>query len=117
MIVVLDTNVWVSGVLWTGAPWRVVRLAERGDLRPVATPSMMDELAGVLGRPRFEPRLRQLGLTPPAVLASVLRLVTLVPDPPGPARPSFRRARTTRYFSSARPQSEPPASFPATGSS
>ncbi len=48
---------------------------------------MMDELAGVLGRPRFEPRLRQLGLTPPAVLASVLRLVTLVPDPPARAGP------------------------------
>lgn len=32
MRVVIDTNIWVSGLLWRGAPWRLLRLAERGEI-------------------------------------------------------------------------------------
>jgi predicted nucleic acid-binding protein len=30
MHIVIDTNIWVSGLLWRGLPWRLLRLAETG---------------------------------------------------------------------------------------
>ena len=82
MRIVLGTNVWVSGLLWTGPPWQVLRLAEQGRIRIIATPSMIDEILGVLARPKFRGRLQELRLPIPAIREYVLSLVTLVPDPP-----------------------------------
>jgi len=28
MRIVIDTNIWISGLLWRGMPWRLLRLAE-----------------------------------------------------------------------------------------
>lgn len=30
--VILDVNVWISGLLWTGTPNRLIQAAEDGDL-------------------------------------------------------------------------------------
>ena len=34
MRVVLDTNLWVSGLLWRGLPWQLLQLAEQGLVEP-----------------------------------------------------------------------------------
>ena len=47
--VVADTNVYVSALLWTGIPHRLLRLAEEGALTLVTTPAIMEELREVLG--------------------------------------------------------------------
>ena len=39
--VVLDSNVWISGVLWTGVPHRIIRLIEKNEAQAFATPSML----------------------------------------------------------------------------
>jgi predicted nucleic acid-binding protein len=43
--VVADTNIYVSALLWTGVPHRLLRLAEAEELTLVTTPSIMEELA------------------------------------------------------------------------
>jgi uncharacterized protein len=58
--VVPDTNVYISGLLWTGIPHRLLRLAEAGDVTLVTTPAIMEELREVLGRPKFTLRIRIL---------------------------------------------------------
>jgi predicted nucleic acid-binding protein len=30
--IVIDTNVWVSGLLWRGMPWKLLCLAEEGEV-------------------------------------------------------------------------------------
>ena len=74
MRVVVDTNIWVSGLLWRGAPWRLLRLAEQGEIELCVAPAMLDELEQVLSYERLYPRLAQLGLTPAELLAYALRL-------------------------------------------
>ena len=63
MRVVIDTNIWVSGLLWRGSPWELVRLAETGRIELCLSPAMLTELFETLAHSKFQPRLAQLGLT------------------------------------------------------
>ena len=74
MRIVIDTNIWVSGLLWWGMPWRLLRLAEKGQVELCMAPSMLVELAEVLDYERFQPRLEQLGLTPSELVAYAMNL-------------------------------------------
>jgi len=75
--IVIDTNIWVSGLLWRGMPWNVLRLAEEGRIVLCITPSMLDELNDVLNYERLQPRLEQLGFIPAELVAYVLNLATV----------------------------------------
>jgi hypothetical protein len=44
MRVVIDTNIWVSGLLWRGSAWRLLQLAEQGEIELCITHSMLLEL-------------------------------------------------------------------------
>ena len=87
MRVVLDTNVWVSGLLWPGPSWRLVRLIEMRALQPIMTPSMLDELADVLMYPRLRQRLQRIGVTLPEILSFVAQATDLLEEPERPASP------------------------------
>jgi uncharacterized protein len=78
MRVVVDTNVWISGLLWRGLPWRLLRLAEAEEIEIWATPSMLLEIETVLRRPQFAPRQRELGLEAEEIVAYAATLVSLV---------------------------------------
>jgi putative PIN family toxin of toxin-antitoxin system len=81
--IVIDTNVWVSGLLWRGAPWELLRLAEAGRVTVCTTPGILAELADVLSYPRFQPRLDQLGLTPDDLVGYAMGLASLFEVPEG----------------------------------
>jgi putative PIN family toxin of toxin-antitoxin system len=81
VLVVIDTNLWVSGLLWRGMPWRLLRLAERGRVTLCMAPAMVAELAEVLTYERLQPRLQQLGLTPAALIAYVLNVASIFEVP------------------------------------
>ena len=74
MRVVIDTNIWVSGLLWRGRPWELLRLAKAGQLELCLTPSMLAELAATLDYEKLRPRLTQLGLTHADLMAYVISL-------------------------------------------
>ena len=52
--VVIDPNVYISAALTAGVSRRLVELAADGAFVAVASPTLLAELADVLGRPRFE---------------------------------------------------------------
>jgi len=81
--VVVDTNIWVSGLLWRGMPWVVMRMAESGAVELCVAPAMLVELAEVLSYERFQPRLEQLGLTPAELVAYVVNLASIFEVPEG----------------------------------
>ena len=58
--VILDVNVWISGLLWTGTPNRLIQAAEDGDLTLVTTPAIVEEIRGAFARPKFAARITAL---------------------------------------------------------
>jgi putative PIN family toxin of toxin-antitoxin system len=78
--VVLDSNVWISGTLWTGVPHRIVRMIEHAEARASATSSMLDELQEALARPKFAARFHELKSSPSEIMDALVSLVTIVAD-------------------------------------
>lgn len=78
MRVILDTNIWVSGLLWKGAPWQVIRLAEDGQIDIYASLDIMTELRNVLLYPHLKARQETLKKQARDLFISVLHLVTIV---------------------------------------
>jgi len=75
--IVADTNILVSGLLWRGLPWQLMRLAEAKRVELCMTPPMFTELAEVLAYRRMQPRLRQLGLTAGEIVAFAVSLTSV----------------------------------------
>lgn len=76
--VVIDANVWISGLLWKGLPWHVLRLAEENKVEIFATVSMLEELEIVLRYSRLQPRRLELGLEIADLIAYATTLVSMV---------------------------------------
>jgi putative PIN family toxin of toxin-antitoxin system len=53
MRIVCDTNVLVSGILFTGHRRTILRLAAQGRIENCISPEMLDEVEEVLRRPKF----------------------------------------------------------------
>ena len=69
MRVVVDTNVWISAALRpAGPPGRVRAALVAGQFTLVASEPLLEELAGVLARPRL---VRRYGLSPEEVAEAV----------------------------------------------
>lgn len=64
MRVVCDTNVLISGVLFSGHPRRILIMAARGEIACFTSPDLLREAEAVLLRPKF-------GLRPEQVSAMV----------------------------------------------
>jgi len=76
--VVLDTNVFISALLWQGHPHRLLHLAETGHILCFATIEMLNELEDVLNRPRFSDRINSLRTSVAEIMAGVVSLVRIV---------------------------------------
>jgi uncharacterized protein len=79
--VVLDTNVYVSGLLWTGLPHTIFSVAETGQLLLVTSPAILEEVREVLARPKFAARMRTLSTSVDELMESLLRLVQIIQEP------------------------------------
>jgi putative PIN family toxin of toxin-antitoxin system len=78
---VVDTNVYVSGLLWTGLPHDLLSAAEAGQLTLVATPAIIEEVREVLARPKFATRMRTLTTSVDELLESLLGIVQILQEP------------------------------------
>jgi putative PIN family toxin of toxin-antitoxin system len=63
MKIVPDTNIIVSGLLWKGAPYNVLTLAQTGEITLYTSPALLAELRDVLDRPKFVARLKKVETT------------------------------------------------------
>lgn len=84
MRIVLDTNVWVSGLLWGGSPGVLLDLIQVSDIHPMSTPAILAELFGVLQRPKFKTHLNKRHQTAWQLVRYVRTVCDLVPDRPSP---------------------------------
>jgi len=76
---VLDTNVVVAGLLWSGPPRRLIELAIEGEaLQLFSSAVLLDELSHTLGYPKLAGRLRAFGTSIEALVSQYTALVSLV---------------------------------------
>jgi putative PIN family toxin of toxin-antitoxin system len=78
MRVVFDTNVIISGRLWSGAPRRALRAVEEGRVESFISEGMVDELKDVISRPKFGERLALIGKTAEQVVQDHLQITTVI---------------------------------------
>lgn len=78
MRLVLDTNVVVAGLLWSGQPRRLLELAMDEAVALVSSPALVAELLHTLQYPKFAKRMAAFETTPHALLARYSALVSVV---------------------------------------
>jgi putative PIN family toxin of toxin-antitoxin system len=78
MRLVLDTNVVVAALLWTGTPRRLLDRVIDEAFTLYSSPALIDELAHTLHYQKFVQRIGRFGTTPVALVAQYSALVTLV---------------------------------------
>ena len=81
MRVVVDTNVAISGLLWTGPPNHILKWAREGLLRILACRETTDELKRAIHYKRLLKRIYVLETSPARVLSYYMNLVFFVPSP------------------------------------
>ena len=77
MRIVIDTNIWISGLLWQGKPWQLLKLAENGEVQLCIAYAMLLELEEVLTYDKLQPRLQTLQQTPSQLVTYALNLSTV----------------------------------------
>ena len=78
MRLVLDTNIVVSGLIWGGMPRRLLDLGRDGQAMLFTSGVLLDELANVLTRDKFEAMLATQGITPTFLMQRYGMLARLV---------------------------------------
>ncbi len=78
MRLVLDTNVVVSGLIWSGPPRQLLDLARMGRVVLFSSGVLLDELASVLERDKFAAFLASRDITPAFLMRRYGMLATLV---------------------------------------
>lgn len=76
--IVLDTNVFISAVLWTGVPHQLLELLEQNYLVCYTTIEILQELSEVLARQQFRKRIEELATSPQELMLGILGLVRVI---------------------------------------
>ncbi|MEO8608477.1 MAG: putative toxin-antitoxin system toxin component, PIN family [Chloroflexota bacterium] len=79
MRVVFDTNIVISGRLWSGAPRHALSIIEAGQAKLLVSEPMVDELKDVLSRPKFASRLELVGKSAEQVVIDHLQFTEVIP--------------------------------------
>jgi uncharacterized protein len=78
MRVVIDTNVWLSALLWGGQPSIILQLIEQKQIQAISSENILTELTDILQKPKLKKRLIQLKITADEIVIIAKRLMTLV---------------------------------------
>ena len=79
MRLLLDTNVVIAGLLWSGHPRHLLDWAIDGSVMLISSPALIDELAHTLNYPKLSQRIAtHCATTPSALTVRYSALVTLV---------------------------------------
>lgn len=75
---VMDTNVLVSGILWRGVPFQLLRWAEERHLRIYTSLEILAEVYRVLHYPKFQQYIDDQKASPRELFAKIASLCTVV---------------------------------------
>ena len=63
MKIVIDVNVWVSGLLWGGTPDQVLRLVRQKQVASYVSPALIKELKTTLAKSKFRSKMSRQNQT------------------------------------------------------
>lgn len=75
MKVVLDVNVWISGLLWGGVPGQILKLAKNQRIRIFASEKILADIEDTLELPKLQSRKQYWGYTTQYLMAVVQQLI------------------------------------------
>lgn len=75
---VLDTNVVVAGLLWSGPPRRLLEAVIEGEAELFTSAALLDELAHTLSYSKLSARIARSGTDVATLVAQYMTLTTLV---------------------------------------
>lgn len=75
---VLDTNVWVSALIWGGFPAKIIEAAERCEVEIVTSMEIIAEIGETLSHPKLESVYSEAGLNRRDLAEAVLRVARVV---------------------------------------
>jgi uncharacterized protein len=78
MRVVIDTNVWLSALLWGGQPNFILQLVENKQIQAISSEEILNELTDIFQKSKLQKRLNQLNFSAEAVTLVAKRLMTFV---------------------------------------
>uniref|UniRef100_B8HMW1 Nucleotide binding protein PINc n=1 Tax=Cyanothece sp. (strain PCC 7425 / ATCC 29141) TaxID=395961 RepID=B8HMW1_CYAP4 len=78
MRVVIDVNVWVSGLLWGGLPGQILSLARNKRITSYISAELLLELKTTLQRDKFRQRLQERNYSVDSLLAIVQAISEIV---------------------------------------
>lgn len=89
MRAIIDTNVFIAGLLWRGSPHVLLEHARAGMLAVISSSTLIAELEDVLGRAKFAAIFSKTSTSLERTIAEVRQLAELI-DPPPLERPVCR---------------------------
>jgi len=75
---VFDTNLLISGILWRGTPFQLLKWAEEGRLRIYTSLEILDEAYRVLHYPKFEQYIDNQKASLKELFAKIISLCTII---------------------------------------
>lgn len=75
---VMDTNVLISGILWRGVPFQLLRWAEESHLRIYTSLEILGEVYRVLHYPKFQQYIDNQQASPGELFTKIASLCTVV---------------------------------------
>lgn len=82
MNVILDTNIWVSRLLWGGPPGRILDLAGAKQIRVSISALQLEEIDRTLAKPKLQPKLNQLSTSSATIIKAIRAISQTVPAAP-----------------------------------
>jgi putative PIN family toxin of toxin-antitoxin system len=79
MIVVLDTNIWLSAIIWGGIPDEIISLQEQRKIEIASSRKLLSELENTFNKKKIQPKLEALQLTIPSAISLVYEFVNIYP--------------------------------------
>jgi len=84
VLLVIDTNVLLSGLFWRGPPHALLDKARDGAVDLVLSAALIEELLDVIARPKFADILAPTSRTPERIMDELRVFIDVVAAPPLP---------------------------------
>lgn len=79
MKIALDTNVWLSGIIWDGEASKIIEKAEKQNIQIIISEDILSEILRVLNREsKFQNYILNLKLSIEDLLRTILSISTLI---------------------------------------
>ncbi len=79
MRVVIDTNVWISGLLFGGNPQKIIALAKSKQIKIICSIPLLNEIIDTLNYPKLQKRLAKLKVTPENLISTISNYIQILP--------------------------------------